>query len=163
MSDPGKRTAAGTAPSDGRTRPAIRQDHHDLLTAMQANAQALKAADVLAGRVDAKVTAIDVKVAAVDAKATGNGRAILALESKLEGRLATVGARLSARLEDLDAKLIGRVEALSSQVKANRDAIRDLGARFQATETAVNGLDVRLERVEKALAAIVRAVDAKLG
>ena len=130
MSDPGTRTAPGNAPSDVRTRPATRQDYHDLLTAIQANAQALKAADVLAGRVDAKVTAIDVKVSAVDAKAAGNGRAILALESKLDDRLATVGARLSARLEDLDAKLSGRVEAVSSQVKANRDAIRDLGARI---------------------------------
>ena len=118
---------------------------------------------MLAGRVDAKVTAIDVEVAGVHAKAVGNGRAILARESKLEGRLATVGARLAARLEDVDAKLVGRVEALSSQVKANRDAIRDLGARSQATETAVNGLDVRLESVEKALAAITRAVDAKIG
>ena len=152
-----------TAPSDVRTRPATRQDYHDLLTAIQANGQALKAADVLAGRVDAKLTAIDVKVSAVDAKAAANGRAILTLESKLDDRLATVGARLSARLEDLDAKLIGRIEALSSHVKANRDAIRDLAARFQATETAVNGLDVRLERVEKALAAIARAVDAKIG
>lgn len=143
MSDPGKRTAPLTAPADVRTRPANRQDYRDLLTAIQANGQALKAGDVLAGRVDAKVTAIDVKVSAVDAKA--------------------VGSRLSARLEDLDAKLIARVEALSSQVKANRDAIRDLGARFEATETAVSGLDVRLGRVEKALAAIARAVDAKIG
>ena len=71
-------------------------------------------------------------------------------------------SKLSARIEDLDAKLTGRVEVLSSQVKANRGSIRDLGARFQATETAVLGLDARLERVEKALAAIAKAVDAKL-
>ncbi len=161
MSDPGNHTTPVTAPSDVRSQPAIRQVYRELLSAIQANGQALKAADLLAGKVDTKVIAIDEKVSTLDSKAAANERALLSLTSKLSGGLATLGSRVLARMEDLDAKLIGRVEALSSQVKANRDSIRDLGARFQATETAVYGLDVRLGRVEKTLAAIAKAVDAK--
>ncbi len=162
MSDPGEHTKPVTAPSDVRSQLATRQVYRDLWSAIQANGQALKAADHLAGRVDAKVTAIDVKVATLVSKAATNERALLTLASKLSSGLATLGSRVTARIEDLDAKLIGRVEALSCQVKANRDAIRDLGERFQATETAVNRFDVRLERVEKALAAIAMAVNAKI-
>lgn len=162
MSDPGRRTAPATAPSDVRSRLATRQDYRELLAAIQANGQALKAVDLLAGRVDATVTEIGVKVSTIDSRGAGNERALLTLESKLPGRLAALGSRVSARIDDLDTKLIGRVEVLSSQVKANRESIRDLGARFQATETAVSGLDARLERVERALAAIVKVVDAKI-
>ncbi|MYD85357.1 MAG: hypothetical protein F4Y14_03760 [Acidobacteria bacterium] len=60
---------------------------------------------------------------------------------------------MCARIEDLDAKLIARVEALSTQVKGNRE---------KATEAAVHGLDVRLEQLEKAVAAIARAGDVKI-
>ena len=150
MSEPGRRTAPVTVPSETRDPRAPRQDCRELLEAIQATG----------GRVDAKVAAIATKVAAMDSGAA-MGRALLKLKSSLDGRFATFGTRVSTRIEDLDAKLVGRVEALSSQVKANRDSIRDLGTRFQATETAVHGLDARLERVEKALAAIVKAVDAK--
>ena len=163
MTDPRNRTAPATAPADVRSRLATRQDYRELLSAVQANGQALKAADLLAGRIDAKVAEIGVKVSAIDSRATGNERALLTLESKLPSRLATLGSRVSARIDDLDEKLIGRVEVLSSQVKANRESIRDLAGRFQATETAVTGLDARLERVEQALAAIATAVDAKTG
>ena len=162
MTDPRNRTATATAPADVRSRLAPRQDYRELLSAIQANGQALKAADLLAGRIDAKVAEIGVTVSAIDSRAAGNERALLTLES-LPSRLATLGSRVSARIDDLDKKLIGRVEVLSSQVKANRESIRDLAGRFLATETAVNGLDARLERVEHALAAIAAAVDAKTG
>ena len=163
MTDPRDRTAPATAPADVRSRLATRQDYRELLSAIRANGQALKAADLLLGRVDAKVAEIGVRVSAIDSRAAGHERALLTFESKLPGRLATLGSRVSARIDDLDEKLIGRVEVLSSQVKTNRDSIRDLVGRFLATETAVNGLDARLERVENALAAIAKAVDAKTG
>lgn len=115
MSESGRCTAPVTAPPGVRGRPASRQDHREWLSTISSNGQALKAVDLLAGKVDAKAAAIDTKVGAIDSRAAGIERPLLTLERSLAGRLATPGTRVSARNEDIEAKLIGRVEALSSR------------------------------------------------
>ena len=50
MTDPRNRTATATAPADVPSRLATRPDYRELLSAIQTNGQALKAADLLAGK-----------------------------------------------------------------------------------------------------------------
>ena len=85
MSDSGNHTAPVTASADVRSQPGTRQVYRELLSAIQANGRALKAADLVAGRIDAKVMTLDVKVSTLDSKAGANERALLALTSLFTG------------------------------------------------------------------------------